>query len=62
MFSILFAAIVAVIKDGDRIFALGFFYGFDSLTWFIVIIQVQCIQIKPLVILKKNYKIAFLIS
>ena len=41
IFSILFAVIGAAIKDGDRIYALGFFYGFDKLTWFIVVIQVN---------------------
>ena len=40
IFSILFAVIGAVLKDGDRIYALGFFYGFNKLTWFIVVIQV----------------------
>ena len=49
LFSILFAVIGAAVKDGDRIYTLGFFHGFGPLTWFIAVIQVIQNMIKNII-------------
>ncbi len=39
IFSIFFAGLSVLIKDGERVWRLGFFHGFDAFTFFIALVQ-----------------------
>jgi len=39
IFAIFFAGLGVLIKDGERVWRLGFFHGFDTFTFFIALVQ-----------------------